>query len=134
MAWDPSDLQVRSVVPPSDGITNAQTKVKIKLVGAGFSEASPMFGVLVHHKRPQKRERSIPCNAIQTTKGDYEATLVICPMKKEAGAYDLILWKSPPAFVEQADDKAGKSKKHKNVPVNDVVIIPNAITVQEGKP
>jgi hypothetical protein len=127
MPWDPSNLQVKSVHAPGP-ITTADTDVKVKVTGAGFGAKGEMFGTFVRHPEASDpalgRNRTIPCNSIEPTHESSELTLRICPREKDAGKYDLILWLWPPPFVKDKD-----GNRHDDVPVNDVVVFPGAITV-----
>lgn len=127
MAWDPSDLQLKSIVAPKS-ITTADTKVEILIEGAGFRGASVMFGTFVHSgKRLGGRCQIIPCNAIKLRGGDYWASLQICPRRKEPGKYDLLLWKVPPRSVVDKN-----LKTHPDTPVNDVAVLPDAIEIVDA--
>jgi hypothetical protein len=125
MPWNPTDLQLREVEPPDQPITNAQMEVTIKVKGTGFSGEDLMFGVFVQQDHHLHSEGLIPCNDFDIKMADCEVWLRICPKLKAAGKYDLILWLEPPDFVL---DKHGK--KLPNIPVNDVKVFPNAITVE----
>lgn len=127
MTWDPSPFQLLGVKQETP-ITNADTELRVQLMvnGAGFTSSRGMFGVLVLSGQPTKAENLIPCNNITIVKGDCSLTTRICPARKTPGKYDLLMWLAPAAAVGPPNNR------QEDVPVNDIAVLPNAITVVSG--
>lgn len=124
MTWDPAGLEIHSVTPKQ--ISADDLDVPITVAGAGFSGS--MRAVLVASSSSLERRSVIPCNGLAVKPSTEEVTARICPKKKLAGSYDLIFWLSPPAEVVDANDKPIP-----DVPVNDVCVLKDAITVTASR-
>jgi hypothetical protein len=128
MPWDPTNLQLEKVTT-GGRVTNADFTVTVTIFGAGFTKG--MSGVFVRHREDAGnsgagwgRERLIPCNSLQVVFAQNVATAKICPRRKLAGAYDLIVWALPVPF-----DKGGVEY---DLPVNDVAVVMKAFTLEQG--
>jgi hypothetical protein len=126
MTWDPAHLRLDSI-KEHDPITTTQHDVRLTVIGAGFDTPDRMFATFVLSGQPPARQALIPCNEIEPLEQDYTVGMRICPYNKSPGQYDLVFWLAPPEYVSDQQDK-----RVNDVPVNDVAVLKNAITVLPG--